>query len=279
MGCSRGLASASLYLIGCILLLPASALILPSFPIDAIYVGEDFGLGIIFYVIACSFLTIAGIMDFVLETNTCYKSKKSVELDPFIASFENDNNTANKNEKNKYNILGWWIALFYLIGGVFFLLGSIAYLPSLDDIKIFSQPITTVGTWIFRFGSISYICGSVTSLYKMDQANKTNKNMQQVGVKPQKLSSGPDVSMNDIGTDTIMNDMYHKQLKQNKKCINSNCMWKSVLYLYIVGALLFITGGILFETENDGGELSWLVGSMFFALGAITGFVETIRPK
>eukprot|EP01084_Bolivina_argentea_P112450 200552_1 len=287
MRCSRAFASSLLYLIGCILLLPASSLILPSFPIEQLYIGSDFALGIIFYVIACSFLTIGGILDFVSETHTCIKTRKSNVLDPFLAQYEKD--TSQQSKQQMHNILGWWIALFYLIGGVFFLLGSIAYLPVLDHIEIVGESITLVGTWIFRFGSISYICGSVSSLYKIYDSNRNiyvaQDAQQKLGQlthnKTGKTYQSNDVSLTDLGTDTMFNQMeqtYENQLRK-KKCINSTCMWRTVLCLYIIGALLFIVGGIFFETGEDGGEFIWLLGSIFFALGASVGFIENVRSK
>eukprot|EP01084_Bolivina_argentea_P063646 116177_1 len=288
MRCNRGLVSASLYFIGCAQLIPASILILPSFPINELYFGKLYlgnhvELGIIFYISACSFFTIVGIFDFIFETHICLKSRKNSEeiIDPFIKSFETDiKQQQNISNINQYNILSWWITFFYLIGGMLFLFGSVGYYPTLDNIEIFNISIISLANWIWAFGSMNYIFGSVTSLYKM----KINNNNSKVSQKTNKLLIPNDdknileVSITDIGTDTILND-FETEVCSKKACINSECMWRSLLWMYIIGALLFITGCTLFEIEQNGGELSWLLGSIFFCLGSIFGCIETLRQN
>ena len=92
-----------------------------------------------------------------------------------------------------------FITTFYTFGGLFFLLGSILYFPGLGS------NAGTIGTWIFRTGSINYICGSVLSL----------------------------------------SDVLKMEVKAQNKYINSKNIWILVLVLYIIGAAFFITGGIL----------------------------------
>jgi len=49
-----------------------------------------------------------------------------------------------------------------LLGGIFFLTGSIMYLPSISGIEcLIFGTISNLGTWIFRIGSCCYFTGSL----------------------------------------------------------------------------------------------------------------------
>jgi len=61
---------------------------------------------------------------------------------------------------------------YLLCGASLFLLGSVIFLPLVSSIIIFNTTLSDLGTWIFRFGSISYLISSYRSLYDLIQNTK-----------------------------------------------------------------------------------------------------------
>ena len=253
-GCNEGSLSAVCYLVGCIQLIPASILILPSFPIESWYLGMNFKLGIIFFISATAFLAFIGIIDFIFSFHK-YISLSKYKRSPSVNS---ESLSLVNNKTIDYPISTLFVYIFYMLGGIFFLLGSLFYYPDWGNIVIFNHPITLIGTYIFRFGSIFYICGSILSLYKIYKP--TNNSMNKVK------------SEFELITDKQNNDTIISNNSNNIKDILLQCIY----IIYIIGAILYIIGGILFETNNNGGEFSWLIGSIFFFVGALLGFIFNI---
>jgi hypothetical protein len=140
MGSYRQLSSSIGYFIGCVLLIPASTILLA---------GTSYDTSISLYIAACAFLIIASIIDFLpVVTNrpTITKDQESL-ID------------------QKLNFSGWitqfWVTLLYLLGGICFEIGSIMYWST------FGPSVANLGTWVFRTGSFFYIGGSVISLLQI----------------------------------------------------------------------------------------------------------------
>jgi len=221
MGNKTQLISSYGYLIGCFLLIPASLCL--------IYEKVLFG-SICIYIVACSFLTFAAFIDFFecLSTKPKITNIKVGDVSSSDTEGMINNNSDNYDEKYKNWVKQMMITVFYVNGGILFLLGSILYWPD------FSSETNNAGTWVFRFGSINYLCGSFLGLY--NNCRRTN-------------------------TSTTF--------------VNITCMWNSVIIQYIFGALCFILGGILSQTGNKFSSETWLVGSVLFFGGALTGVITT----
>jgi hypothetical protein len=135
--------TASCYFFGCGLLIPAS-----------VYLGysEKQHTSIMLYIIASSFLFIAAAIDLAATI----KSKPKLGIDNLLT-------TPTPGPKYTWQ-LSVGIAIFYLLGGLLFLLGSILYWPD------FSSSLNNYGTSVFRAGSCCYLSGSLMSMINLLRA-------------------------------------------------------------------------------------------------------------
>lgn len=210
--------SASGYFVGTSLLLPGTLLFFPSFT-------DHYSTGVQIYVVACSFLTIAAVADWI-----------KVFYSPFKDTI---------------------VSIFMLLGGILFLTASILYLSAIGQ--------TNAGTWVFRIGSCSYLCGSFSGLYFMykpmfekthDDDSKMEESRQLVTKKSKRDSFGGIIQE-------------EEQLAPKKRFISSGLI---ITLFFIVGAVLFIIGGILSQLELNGFAATWMFGSICFSLGAGISF-------
>ena len=205
MGSFRVLLSSILYFIGTFLLNPACLLLLPF--------GNETA-GIMILICACSYLTVAAGLDafyaLCLETN---------ENDPL----------------QKLN------TMFMLLGGVLFLTASVLYLPSLDNVLGLSA--SNLGTWVFRIGSCSYLGGSFTSLYLLNQPLEHE-------YKYASLTSQDD-NYYPTGSAPLLTPTKHhigdsiSEPRRSRCTLSTRAVWLLVIYNYIFGALAYIAGGVL----------------------------------
>jgi hypothetical protein len=210
-----GFLSSLLYLVGCVLLVPAG-----------FYLGqsEHYQLSIILYIIACSSLTIAAFVDIVPAMRRVKTDAEGKDAEMLVIDHEEENG------KWLNNLV---ICIFYVLGGIFFLLGSVLYYPTIAE--------NTLGTWIFRTGSICYTIGSFLSLHN------------------------------------IWNPYFKG--KENVKITCTTIMFTLTLVFYIIGSSLYIAGGILSQLDKSGVVDTWIAGAFFFSAGAICGFFENVRRK
>jgi hypothetical protein len=111
-----------------------------------------------------------------------------------------------------------------LQGGALFLLASCMYLEAVANKRVLGTTVANAGTWVFRIGTCSYLCGSFATLRGILRSER--------GMKGQAvLSTG--------------------------------------VVCFIVGALLYLTGGILTQTHLKGFAETWVAGSVFFVMGAL----------
>eukprot|EP01090_Pellita_catalonica_P007483 TRINITY_DN18069_c0_g1_i1.p1 TRINITY_DN18069_c0_g1~~TRINITY_DN18069_c0_g1_i1.p1 ORF type:complete len:230 (+),score=17.93 TRINITY_DN18069_c0_g1_i1:37-726(+) len=176
--------------------------------------------GINLFVSACACLVIAALVDVFIA---------------FIAS--------------KSSCVSKMISIFMLIGGTMFEIGSLMYLPQNPS------HIQLDGTWVFRFGSVSYIIGSCLSLYSL------YKPKQSTSAEEEKMLFDSDENKEDTNA-------VNKNAESKASLLKS--LWTTAILLYIIGALLYITGGILSETKQSNAAFAttWVVGSCFFVGGA-----------
>jgi hypothetical protein len=149
MGSARSLITTSMYLIGCVLLVPGS--------IDLI--DSEFYRGIVFYIVGCALLMVAAVID--LFANLISK--------PIIKDYSDELISASEKKMSDWKKQRM-IALSYLLGGVFFFVGSILYWPD------FSAECAPIGTWVFRTGSICYLIGSFVSIHSIYTSEKESQN-------------------------------------------------------------------------------------------------------
>jgi hypothetical protein len=218
------------YLIGCWLLIPAS--------ICLIYSDKYIYESIIFYIVSCGFLLKAAIIDFIslfkklpLKSNSI--SSKDINLISTVDELESTNLVNSSN--NSDECLNKTITVAYLLGGLFFELGSILYWPTFSTGRL--------GTWVFRFGSLCYLTGTITFI---------------------------NVILNPYNNST--------SIKENKKPRKNPSFYIVIgcLTFYAFGAICFIIGGIMSETHYLLSGEVWLVGSIWFAIGSTLGFVDRI---
>lgn len=148
-GTFRKFLSALCYLFGCYLLIPAS--------ICFLYWGDYKFESIVFYIVACGFLFIGGLLDLV----AVIVPRQRTTSDSLI----NDDKP-----EPKPDCASIVIVVAYFLGGLFFELASILYWPTFDP------EVANLGTWIFRIGSFCYMAGSFTSLKQIFAAYEVEEN-------------------------------------------------------------------------------------------------------
>lgn len=213
MGSLRQLCSSVFYLVGTSLLTPACILLLPE---------GNFEAAIAMLITACSFLTVAA----------------SIDIRYVVFA-------------DGIGLLEKFSALYMLIGGVLFLTASILYWPSFGT--VLSMSAANLGTWVFRIGSISYMCGSFTSLYLLLQSEDSDASEPLI---PLKQASTPELSY----------------------LLSSRSMWLTVIFCFIIGAILYIAGGVLTQMDKPiVSAITWIIGSFLFFTGAFVQLLEVVR--
>lgn len=204
------LVSPLLYLFGTTLLLPGCALLLPTFS------SVDSHVSIWMLIVATTLLTVAAVIDVYREVATAKQLRRDMSL---------------------------FVPICMLLGGVFFLGGSLLYLPEWTSKEVLGHKnvnVGRVGTWVFRCGTTFYMCGSVTSIIRALSSSKMP------------LASNFLLSLHN----PVMG-----------------------ILAYIVGSVLYFIGGVLSEAKLQGFAHTWLVGSFFFVLGATIFFTIATSSK
>jgi hypothetical protein len=207
----RQKAVALFYLFGCGLLVPGSIYLKSP---------EDLKLAILLYIIACSFLTLAAVIDAV----AAHLNKPKIGIENLTIKFNQEELKPDNSAQ-----IHFIITIFYSLGGILFLTGSVLYWPDFEN-----GDLPNIGTWVFRFGSCCYLVGSFMSIYSI----------------------------------------FRKPFE--KTFCHVNMLWLYVLLQYIVGALLFIVGGILSQLKMDFSVETWIIGSILFTGGATLGILITL---
>ena len=224
--------TATLYLVGCLLLLPGTVLLLPA------YTGEYYGTAIYFLVAACSVLTLAAAGDISPLIGRCCSSVKRppagyTEAPGFYGAAGYANHLAeapHASDDEPPTGREFFGGLFMLLGGVFFMVASLLAMPGVDTQGFIAGSAAADSTWVFRFGSCFYLCGSLCSIIGVRQAGGVINN--------QRATFG--------------------------------------ILCYSIGAVLYLTGGVLSELKEKGFALTWIVGSVFFVMGAVAFAVPTL---
>ena len=134
-----------------------------------------------------------------------------------------------------------------LQGGVLFLIGECAfglcgtrlsfwfaascmYLPAVANKALLHTTVANLGTWVFRVGTLSYLCGSFGTLRDI---HRTSAGLY--GASRSVLAG---------------------------------------VACFIVGALLYLCGGILSQLNLAGFAETWVAGSVFFSVGAMAFLIS-----
>ena len=195
----------------------------------------NFQSGVLILICACSYLTLAAMID---VDRIIFKSTSST--------------------------LQHIYAVCMFLGGIFFLVASILYLPSWG--RVWTMSAANLGTLVFRIGSVLYLTGSSISLYliryppqpqfKFESLTEEDEDYCRTGgnplLTPSKHHIGDDVS--------------------EVRVVSSKTLWIIVIVSYILGAVLYIIGGLLgqYFHATVSGTLLWCVGSVLFVTGAFT---------
>jgi hypothetical protein len=152
----RQITSASSYALGTFLLIPGSILFLQDYSAKAT-------TGVYLYIAACSFLVLASLIDlFAFLWTFIFTTPSSLSSTPLLNDPEND-----LQPKNSFFALitnhSFLNAVAMVIGGLLFLIASVLYLYS---------NLVETGTWVFRFGSVSYFAGTSLSLVDLIKASQ-----------------------------------------------------------------------------------------------------------
>lgn len=213
------------YLSGCALLIPGSILMFN----DNIE-SSEYKSGILFYIVGCGLLALGAFVDLLPKLFVKSNQTKKVEINTDISAEETMLNDSDLKDDKKAWFISLIVSIAYQFGGIFFFIGSLFYWPTIS--------LFTPGTWIFRFGSISYITGSLLSLFVIYKKSKANFN--------------------------------------EKKSIYMNSLM-FLIYIFgaicfISGGILSQLHKPV--TSYMG---AWLAGSILFTIGASVGFFEFLR--
>jgi len=193
--------------------------------------GKDwyYKTGVELYIAACAFLFFSALVDYLF---TLF-------------------------QKQRPSFIKVMVDFFMLAGGLLFELASILYWPSFG-----LEP--KIGTYVFRFGSFAYLCGSFTSTYQLFLYVPSSQLISEETML---------LDVKEAGGDSIN----WFQQKKKKKITLDTWIWFSAVLSYILGAFCFIIGGVFSELEKNGFAESWMVGSCFFVLGACISFFQVVR--
>lgn len=221
MGSFRVLVSSILYFIGTFLLIPSCILFLPF---------GNYIAAVLILTSACSYLTLAALVDFVYVFFIEHCSAKQM-----LSS------------------------LFMLVGGILFLTASVLYYPQGDVDGI---DCVILGTWVFRIGSVCYLSGSVTSLLELYHGTSKANTLDVNG-------NAGDYNYNPIDYERGMIHSLDSGPSPSQRA-SVRARWLAVVYNYIIGALLYILGGIFSQylSMSLPGVITWIAGSLFFVCGA-----------
>mmetsp|Transcript_29046 Transcript_29046/g.81261 ORF Transcript_29046/g.81261 Transcript_29046/m.81261 type:complete len:230 (+) Transcript_29046:111-800(+) len=221
MGSYQQFLSSNFYLLGTFLLIPGSVLSLAGLPQFAL-------LGVYFFIVATSFLVAAAIVDLFCAIRGSVGAKTETDPEKTALIQETEGEVKQGGGTGSLTLLNSTVmyAVAMFIGGVLFLTASVLYLWA---------STANTGTWVFRVGSCSYLCGSAISLHTMHWSSEP----------------GP-VSL-------------------------ATKVWTFAVLQYVVGAILYIIGGVISQVEVPGFAVSWLMGSILFFSGSFTVSFEIFR--
>jgi hypothetical protein len=141
------------YVVGCFLLIPASVLL---------YFTSIPHWSISLFILATLMLTISALIDlFWFSLDYINSLHQKIEEEPI---YNQENFTQNK-PKKPFDWRTFLIVIFYCLGGFLFLLGSILFWPD------FPNHFGSIGVWVFRFGSITYILGTFLVFYSIENVS------------------------------------------------------------------------------------------------------------
>ena len=221
--------TAVLYLFGTMLLVPGTVLLLPKY-------AAQYATAIYCLIAATSCLTLAAVGDLTPVLGRCcarrqpaqpneggygYGATGGAAGNQLVLAPEHDDRPTGR------ELFG---GIFMVLGGTFFLVASLLYMPGVDTQYFIDGDAAADGTWVFRIGSIWYLCGSACSL---------------IGIR-----------------------------HQGGVIVNQRATFGSLCY--VVGAILYIAGGVLSELKKNGFALTWIVGSVFFVMGAVAFATPTL---
>eukprot|EP00656_Telonema_subtile_P019370 TRINITY_DN20629_c0_g1_i1.p1 TRINITY_DN20629_c0_g1~~TRINITY_DN20629_c0_g1_i1.p1 ORF type:complete len:214 (+),score=42.53 TRINITY_DN20629_c0_g1_i1:1-642(+) len=207
---TRVRASAVLYVLGTASLLPGTIFLLDRYA--SLYYS-----GINWLIAATSMLTAAALIDYVAAW-----CPPPAPEDPLLPS--TDPSEVKKHPADRQLL----IPHMMLQGGVLFLVASCMYLKAVASKPLLGTSVSNMGTWVFRVGTCSYLCGSFATF---------------------------------------------RGIVRSEKGVGGQAVLSFGVFCFIVGALLYLTGGILTQTHLKGFAETWIAGSVFFAAGAIAFFV------
>mmetsp|Transcript_32356 Transcript_32356/g.44450 ORF Transcript_32356/g.44450 Transcript_32356/m.44450 type:complete len:218 (+) Transcript_32356:84-737(+) len=209
----KQVASAISYLVGTYLLIPGSVLSLAQ------YSDDTHTMGVNFYIAACTFLVVGALVDLIPFLKDRFSRKDGY-------SQLGEEGVATPPPKLFYDLSFWYVWMMFQ-GGVLFLTASCFYLfPNL----------VTAGTWVFRFGSFSYMTGTSISLRGV--------------IKGANEKGGMNLD---------------------------SWFWVAVCLQYLLGAVMYVLGGVLSQVGDPGSAVSWLIGSILFFTGSVTVVLQLAR--
>ena len=185
---------------------------------------ENYDIGAAFGVIASIFLSIGGLSDML----SFFKQDKMHKL----------------------------ILICFLLGGLLFLTASVLFLPVIDD--------PNSGTWVFRVGSVIYLCGSFSSIYCLYRPKQKKEKTKSIDKLKQEEEETKKITKKHEKTD---------EDKRNEKIIRR--VWVTSYICYICSSSCFLIGGILSQLSMDGMAFSWFLGAVFSTCGATISVIQT----
>ena len=119
-----------------------------------------------------------------------------------------------------------------LLGGTCFFVAACLYLPSAARLELAGLELPLLAKWIFRCGSVAYFTGSAVSLKQLIL----------------EVRQGP----------------------ESRGSCGARAFFSAVgLGLYMIGSVLYVSGGILSQVNEDGFAETWIAGSVCFTVGAL----------
>jgi len=142
----REIASALLCFLGCVVLVPSSFLLMRGSTVIDLAVSG--------FIFACSSLTIAAVF-------SSYAAYLKLGSATDKAAFD-------------MALQAVYTTLYILFGAALFLIGSVMYLSHWAAYHVLGTTLPSLGTWVFRFGSIAYLGGNYRSVCDLVKSTKQN---------------------------------------------------------------------------------------------------------
>lgn len=226
------------------------------FIVGSVLINHEYTLAIALYILGSTCFLTASIMDL-------FANFRRIPTEPTVVDMIHEHEHLAREEELlmpapvrtpglKVDWANLILPVLYIAGATGFFLGSLLFIPSLAT----QSWVPTLGTWIFRMGSCTYLTCSAICYYGFWKSTRGKKTAEEEEVL---LPPSGAAAMFYLKVSTIV-------------------VYSVAQLFYVCGACLFIVGGIVFELDKaEFGALAWTLGSGCFLLGSLVNLLEAFR--